>query len=249
MSTPCDIAKSPSHAQELARSVCAIVFREAVVPEGTHCRLRLDQGRLPIHGTGFLVAPNIVATSLHVVGSSAGAFSLVFDFVAHEGVAPERIAADRVRDVLRVVATDAPGFVLLAFDEPIIDRTPLVLSAGFVAAHDRVFSLGHPAGTPMKYFPPARVVESDPERPVFTARDLGVTAGNSGSPLFAADPCHGRYPVVGAVNASITTTYGVTGGYSLVTAVRTPRLAAAVHAHSPDAVRMGLALSLTEEWT
>jgi hypothetical protein len=243
MSTPCDIAESPSHAQALARSVCAIVFREAVVPEGTHYRLRLDQGRLPIHGTGFLVAPNIVATSLHVVGASAGAFTLVFDFVARAGVAPDRIGPDHVRDALCLVATDAPGFVLLGFDEPIIDREPLALSPHFVAAPDRVFSLGHPAGTPMKYFPPARVVESDPERPVFTTRDLGVTAGNSGSPLFASDPLDGRYPVVGAVNASITATYGVTGGYSLVTAVRTPRLAAAVHAHPPDAVRLGLALS------
>ncbi len=236
MNTPCEIEGSGPYAQVLARSVCAIVFREAVVREKTTYRLLLDQDRLPIHGTGFLVAPNIVATSQHVVGSLANAYTLVFDFVRRAGNAPECIGADHVRDELQFDSRAVPGYVLLRFDEPIIDRRPLALSRRLVAQDDLVFAIGHPAGTTMKFYPPKRVVESDPGRPVFKVRDVGTTCGNSGSPLF--EPY--GYQVVGAVDASITATQGVAGWNSLVTAIRTTRLAAAVQAHDPGAYRVGL---------
>ena len=241
MSAACNVEESPLHVRTLARSVCAIVFREAVVREGTTYRLLLDQGRLPIHGTGFLIAPNVVATALHVVGASADALALVFDFVARDGVTPERLAGHQVRPSLRLnadVRTIAPGYVFLCFDDPIIDRAPLELSGHFVARHDRVFTIGHPAGVTMKYFPAARVVGSERNRPVFTASDVGTTCGNSGSPFFPAEPPDGRYAVVGAVIASITQRGCDPHGYSQVTAVRTTRLADAVHAHDPATCRM-----------
>ena len=237
MNAPCDIADGPPYTQELARSVCAIVFSEAVQRDGAWYRLRLDQRRLPIHGTGFLVAPNIVATSLHVVGSSVDAYTLVFDFVGREGNAPERIGADHVRDDLTFDARAVPGFALLRFDDPIRDRKPLALSRRMVAPDDLVFAIGHAAGTPLRFFPPRRVVESDPSQPVFKVRDVGTTCGNSGSPFFEPN----GYQVAGAVNASITTTQGVAGWNSLVTAIRTIRLAGAVHAQVADSRRVGLA--------
>lgn len=240
MSTPCEIEQSPPYVRALARSVCAIVFREAVLREGDTYRLLLDQGRLPIRGTGFLVAPNVVATALHVVGK-ADAFALLFDFVSSEGNAPSRIAAGHVRSSLRLnddVRSVAPGYSLLCFDDPIIERAPLVLSPRFVARNEHVFAIGHPAGTTMKYFPAARVVESDNNRPVFTASDVGTTCGNSGSPFFSADLHHGSHDVVGAVIASITRGRNDAFGYSQVTAVRTTRLAHAVHALDPSVCRM-----------
>jgi S1-C subfamily serine protease len=240
MSAPCEIEQSPPYVRALARSVCAIVFREAVLREGDTYRLLLDQGRLPIHGTGFLVAPNVVATALHVVGK-ADAFALLFDFVSSEGNAPSRIAAGHVRSSLRLISDVrlmAPGYVFLCFDDPIIERTPLSPSPRFVARNEHVFAIGHPGGTTMKYFPAARVVESDYNRPVFTASDVGTTSGNSGSPLFSADLHHGRHDVVGAVIASITRGRNDAFGYSQVTAVRTTRLAHAVDALDPAACRM-----------
>ena len=236
MSAPCEIEQSPPYVRALACSVCAIVFREAVVREGDTYRLLLDRGRLPIHGTGFLVAPNVVATALHVVGK-ADAFALVFGFVSREGNAPSRIAAGHVRDCLRLHAGVAPGYSLLCFDDPIIERTPLALSPRFVARNEHVFAIGHPAGTTMKYFPAARVVASDTNRPVFTASDVGTTCGNSGSPFFSADLHHGNHDVVGAVIASITRGRHDAFGYSQVTAVRTTRLAHAVHALDPSVCR------------
>lgn len=240
MTVSCEIADGPAHAQRWARSVCALVFREAVVRDGTTYRLLLDRQRLPIHGTGFLVAPNIVATASHVVGSS-DAFALVFDFVPHEGVVPDRIDAGHVRDGLRLKADGAavaPGFVLIQFDDPIIERKPLAISPRCVARDESVFSIGHPAGTTMKYFPPKRVIESDCAAPVFTVGDLGTTCGNSGSPIFSTYQGEG---VVGAVSASITVTRNDAGPRSRVTAIRAARLVDAVNAHHPVARRMEIA--------
>jgi V8-like Glu-specific endopeptidase len=244
MSVPCEIEQSPPGVRALARSVCAIVFREAVVREGDTYRLLLDQGRLPIRGTGFLVAPNVVATALHVVGNSGDAYALVFDFVSREGNAPSHIAAGHVRASLTLdsdVRLIAPGYVFLRFDDPIIERTPLAPSPNFVARNQHVFAIGHPAGTTMKYFPAARVVESDTHRPVFTASDVGTTCGSSGSPFFSADLHDGSHDVVGAVIASITRGRHDACGYSQVTAVRTARLAHAVNALDPAACRTRVA--------
>ncbi|HEU4928819.1 MAG TPA: serine protease [Candidatus Krumholzibacteria bacterium] len=241
MSAPCEIEQSPPYVRTLARSVCAIVFREAVLREGDTYRLLLDQGRLPIRGTGFLVAPNVVATALHVVGNSADAYALVFDFVSREGNAPSHIAAGHVRASLTLnanVRDIAPGYVFLCFDDPIIERAPLALSPRFVARNEHVFAIGHPAGTTMKYFPAARVVASDNNRPVFTASDVGTTCGNSGSPFFSSDVHEGNHGVVGAVIASITRGRSDTRGYSQVTAVRTTRLANAVGALDSATCRM-----------
>lgn len=243
-----DIEQSPPHVQELARSVCGIVFREAIVREGTAYRLLLDRGKLPIHGTGFLVAPNVVATTLHVVGHTVGPLALVFDFVTRNGVTPERLDSDQVRDSLTMNADTwkvAPGYVFICFSEPLATRVPFELSSDFVEKGDKVFAIGHPAGVPMKYFPPATVTCSYDEYPVFTAENLGTTSGNSGSPVFLATQKAGRHDVVGAVNASYTKDRVPnhrnecdTGRLSQVIAVRATKLAAAVRANDPSACRM-----------
>jgi len=83
-----------------------------------------------------------------------------------------------------------------------------------------------------------RVFVCDHHRPVFTASDVGTTCGNSGSPFFSSDLRKGSHDVVGAVIASITRGKHDACGYSQVTAVRTARLANAVHAFDPAARRM-----------
>jgi Trypsin-like peptidase domain len=142
--------------------------------------------------SGFLVAPDVIATAGHCVKSQAdlGNIRFVFGF--------RMIDAERVRtsfpaeDVYsgakllgRQLSQDGTDWALVRLDRKPVGRNPVKLrTAGKISANQSLFVIGHPCGLPQKYAPAARVRDNAPA-PFFVA-NLDTYGGNSGSPVFNA---------------------------------------------------------------
>jgi len=139
--------------------------------------------------SGFLVAPDVIATAGHCVRStiSARRTRFVFGF--------RMLDRDRARtefakrDVYQGVAllareeTDSHDWALVELDRRVVGRTPLrVRESGKIADQRGVFVIGHPNGLPAKYAGGAKVRDNR-RRAIFTA-NLDTYGGNSGSPVF-----------------------------------------------------------------
>jgi hypothetical protein len=142
--------------------------------------------------SGFLVAPDVVATAGHCVKSRADLANIRFVFGFR------MIDADRARtrfpanDVYaganligRQLAQDGTDWALVRLDRAVVGRKPVKLRAtGKIGDKQSVFVVGHPCGLPQKYAPGARVRDNTPV-PFFVA-NLDTYGGNSGSPVFNA---------------------------------------------------------------
>jgi hypothetical protein len=140
--------------------------------------------------SGFLVAPDVVATAGHCVRSSIGARKTRFIFGFHM-LDPHRARTTFAqRDVYTGVAllgreeTDAGAdWALVRLDRPVEGRRVLgVRAAGKIADHRPVFVIGHPNGLPAKVAGGARVRNN--RRRAFFVANLDTYGGNSGSPVF-----------------------------------------------------------------
>ncbi len=142
--------------------------------------------------SGFLVAPDVVATAGHCVKSKAdlAGIRFVFDFRMQDaGHARTRFTADDVYRgaalLKRRLSADGTDWALVRLDRAVVGRTPVKLrTAGKVAAAQALFVIGHPCGLPQKYAAGAKVRDNSPA-PYFVA-NLDTYGGNSGSPVFDA---------------------------------------------------------------
>jgi hypothetical protein len=142
--------------------------------------------------SGFLVAPDVVATAGHCVKSKADLAKMrfVFDFrMLGAGQARTRFEADDVyagKALLgRELAGDGSDWALVRLDREVVGRAPVkVRSTGKVTAGQSLFVIGHPCGLPQKYAPGAKVRDNAPAK--FFVANLDTYGGNSGSPVFNA---------------------------------------------------------------
>lgn len=140
--------------------------------------------------SGFLVAPDVVATAGHCVRSSVGArrTRFVFGFrMLNRARARTTFAKRDVYDGLAVIAREeddtGADWALVRLDRPVEGRRPLrVRSEGKIADERAVFVVGHPNGLPTKFAGGAHV-RSNGRRAFFVA-NLDTYGGNSGSPVF-----------------------------------------------------------------
>jgi len=140
--------------------------------------------------SGFLVAPDVVATAGHCVRSSIAArrTHFVFGFrMLDRGRARTEFAKRDVYQGVELLARqeDDAGadWALVRLDRPVAGRRPLRLRSSGKIADDRgVFVIGHPNGLPAKLAGGARV-RNNRRRAFFTA-NLDTYGGNSGSPVF-----------------------------------------------------------------
>lgn len=142
--------------------------------------------------SGFLVAPDVVATAGHCVKSQADLATIRFVFGFR------MIDADHARtnfpanDVYagatligRQLAQDGTDWALVRLDRVVVGHTPVKLrTTGKIGDKQSLFVVGHPTGLPQKYAPGARVRDNTPV-PFFVA-NLDTYGGNSGSPVFNA---------------------------------------------------------------
>ena len=140
--------------------------------------------------SGFLVAPDVIATAGHCVRSSIGArrTRVIFDFrmLDRDRARTEFPRRDVYRgaELLAREEDDAGhDWALVRLDRPVVGRTPLrVRSSGKIADERAVFVIGHPSGLPAKLAAGAKVRNN--RRRAFFVANLDTYGGNSGSPVF-----------------------------------------------------------------
>ncbi len=146
--------------------------------------------------TGFLIAPDLMATAGHCFLSEDDCRNklVVFDvFEKNETQHGHKVLKNAVYECKEIVKSEFNSEVLsdyavIRLNKKITDRTPLKLNTkGHVNTSDRVFMIGHPLGLPMIATGNARVIESNEgnEEHFFKAT-LDSFEGNSGSPVFNA---------------------------------------------------------------
>lgn len=150
-----------------------------------------DQPVAP-HCTGFLVAPDIIATAGHCINQNNLAQTrFVFGF--------RMLTADKARIVvdnanifkgIAILGREEVGagadYALVRLDRPATGR-PVLAIRRTVKIDDTqaVYVMGHPSGLPLKYAPGANV--RDNSNASFFVANLDTYGGNSGSPVFNAD--------------------------------------------------------------
>ncbi len=140
--------------------------------------------------SGFLVAPDIVATAGHCADpGSCGDIAFVFGFVMLDASTPVlTVDACDVYYCSEIIATQtgSSDWAMVRLDRPVIGHTPLsVRSEGEVAEGDPLVVIGHPFGIPRKYAGGATVRDNSAASS-FEA-NLDTLAGNSGSAVFNAN--------------------------------------------------------------
>lgn len=139
--------------------------------------------------TGFLVAPDVIATAGHCVRSTRGLKKIRFVFGFRMFDARRARTEFRVDDVYegaellaREEKSAGADWALVRLTRPVRGRAPLrVRSSGKIGDRRPVFVVGHPNGLPAKLAAGARV--RDNRRSAFFLANLDTYGGNSGSPV------------------------------------------------------------------
>jgi len=145
--------------------------------------------------SGFLVAPDIVATAGHCVRAPLiGNVRFVFGFRMQDATtATTTVANTQVYRGVAVIGRqkiEAGGvgadWALVRLDRPVPDHRPVpIRRAGKIGDDQAVHVIGHPSGLPTKFADGARV-RNNSATAVFVA-NLDTYGGNSGSPVFNRD--------------------------------------------------------------
>ncbi len=139
--------------------------------------------------TGFLVAPDVIATAGHCVNeANATTVRFVFGFRMVDASTPQVRIPNRdiyagKEVIARKLAQEDTDWCLVRLDRPVDDRKILALRrSGKVADHEDVYVIGHPSGLPAKFADGAQI-RTNTQGAFFTA-NLDTYGGNSGSPVF-----------------------------------------------------------------
>lgn len=143
-------------------------------------------------GTGFLVAPGIIATAGHCARSDdVSNMRFVFGYRMRDASTNETlISNDEIYGAAEVIerreTESGSDWALLRLDREVRNhRIARVRRAGKIADGQRVHVIGHPLGLPLKFAGDA-VVRSNHAAAFFVA-NLDTYGGNSGSPVFNSD--------------------------------------------------------------
>jgi hypothetical protein len=141
--------------------------------------------------SGFLVAPDVIATAGHCVDSAQDCASIAFVFgyrMNSASAAGTTFPAGDVyfcRAVLGREETGTSDWALIRVDRAAANRTPLaVRRSGIVANNQPLVVMGHPSGIPLKVAGNATVRNNRPA--AYFEANLDSYAGNSGSPVLDA---------------------------------------------------------------
>lgn len=142
--------------------------------------------------SGFLIAPDVIATAGHCVKSPADLKTMRFVFgfrMTNATTAVTTFPADDVfagkKLIGRALAQDGTDYALVQLDRTVVNRTPVaVRRTGKIKDKQALYVIGHPCGLPQKYASGAKVRDNS-SAPFFVA-NLDTYGGNSGSPVFNA---------------------------------------------------------------
>lgn len=164
--------------------------------------------------TGFLVAPDIIATAGHCVSKNPDCknYSWAFDFKLAASTdlttTIPKNSVYRCKSIITSVQNSSAknDYALIRLDRAVTDRMPLeIRRSGKVADGTRLVLIGHPKGLPMKIAPGA-IVRANTATNFFVATTDSY-AGNSGSPVLDA-----QTGVVEGIHVRGETDYVTSGG-------------------------------------
>ena len=142
--------------------------------------------------SGFLVAPNVIATAGHCVNAgNVTNIRFVFGFRMHNAATAETVVdnAEIYRGVAiigRQEVRSGPDWALVRIDRPVTNhRIVQIRRAGRIGNTQAVHVIGHPSGLPTKFAGGATVRDNQPT--AFFMANLDTYGGNSGSPVFNSD--------------------------------------------------------------
>ena len=144
------------------------------------------------HCSGFLVAPDIVATAGHCVNQNNLArtrfvfgFRMINETEANLVISNNDIFRGMGLIIREEISTGA-DFALVRLDRPVIGHTIVpIRRSGKIENEEGVFVIGHPSGLPLKFANGAQVRDNSPSS--FFVANLDTYGGNSGSPVFNED--------------------------------------------------------------
>jgi len=142
--------------------------------------------------SGFLVAPDIIATAGHCTNSAnvtdrrfVFGFSMLDASNAQTTVNNNEIYKG-VSIIGRQQVDDGADWALVRLDRPVTNHRIVEMRVdGRIADDQEVYVIGHPAGLPTKFAGGASVRTNSPTDAFFVA-NLDTYGGNSGSPVFNA---------------------------------------------------------------
>jgi hypothetical protein len=140
----------------------------------------------PAWCSGFLVAPDIIATAGHCMDWCSDT-AFVFGFQTVNGVPRMTFNNDDVYGCGTVLAAQQTGsgsdWALVQLDRPVVGHTPLAIrESGIIPDNEPIYVIGHPVGLPKK-FAGGATVRDNTQGPYFVA-PLDTYGGNSGSATF-----------------------------------------------------------------
>lgn len=143
----------------------------------------------PAWCSGFLVAPDIVATAGHCITGAGDCadVAFVFGFVMLDATTPVvTIDASQIYFCSEIISREESStsdWGLIRLDREVTDHIPVaVRRTGAVPDGEELLVIGHPVGLPRKYADGA-TVRSNTE-PAYFEANLDTYAGNSGSVVF-----------------------------------------------------------------
>ena len=137
--------------------------------------------------SGFLIAPDLVATASHCIPDLKTCLETSFAFgyaVSAPGRLPTSLPSSEVYSCVEVLRSqrnsNGPDFAILRLDHAVQNHAPLTLNtSGAIAAQTEVSVIGYPVGLPLKIASGAQV--RDASLPGYFVANLDTYGGNSGS--------------------------------------------------------------------
>ena len=202
-----EVYSSPAVIQDLSQSIAAHVSKEYLTEEKNGIKITattLGKAHCPtvrfadqITGSrcsGFLVAPNVIATAGHCMISQNECenYKWIFDYKLKNGgnKSYQLASKSNVFSCKKILAQKLEyiggiDYALIQLDRNVEGRNPV--SVDFdndTVVGTPLYVLGFPSGIPMKYTDSSTIFENSPK--VFKSH-LDIFAGNSGSAVFSAE--------------------------------------------------------------
>lgn len=138
--------------------------------------------------SGFLVAPDKIATAGHCIRTSSDCKKTKFVFgfaIAQKGLEPTQFASSEVYSCKEIIKSteESTGadFSVVSLDRTVSNHPPLPLQNFVSNSGNPLLVIGHPAGIPVKISGGALVRSVNPK---FYVANLDTYGGNSGSAVF-----------------------------------------------------------------
>lgn len=202
--------KSDTKLQELSKSIALIITKDQlnqkrfrttilapILKESLNMCESVDYLLKPIVSacTGFLVAPNVMATAGHCFQSEDDCANkkIIFNVdMTKQSARGYSVSSRNVFSCSKILMTnydptrpDLEDYALIELDRVPRCRLPLKLNlTNKIADNENVFMIGHPFGMPLMLSPKGTITKNTKEFQFTT--NLDAFEGNSGSPVFNA---------------------------------------------------------------